>query len=96
MSENIILKACCAGLRKLRDLKLCGKVDLGEKSQGVLNKMLEGVTSLHLRGSEMHCSDVASPTLHCLTAIVHASRLPGGEGFLIAAPHFSPGPGPVS
>ena len=39
--------------------------------------MLQGMTSLQLKGYGMSCNDIASPTLRCLTAALYTSRLPG-------------------
>ncbi len=58
-----------AGLQKLQTLEVHGNSQVGEDTPGLLNKVLEGLTSLHLRAWNMDCSDVASPTLRCLTVI---------------------------
>ena len=46
----------------------------------MLNKVLEGLTSLHLRALSMQCSVIASPNLCCLTVIkLDSGRLPGAN-----------------
>lgn len=50
---------------------------MGEERSGLLNNMLEGITSLNLRGHGMFCSDIASPSLRCLTVIFPMAALPG-------------------
>ena len=72
-----------AGLQKLQHLELHGSLDhsVAEEKPGLLNKVLEGLFSLHLRAAAMRCSDIASPNLRCLTVIMRdrdeLGRLPG-------------------
>lgn len=61
-----------------------GAAHVGEERPGVLNRLLAGITALHLRGQTMACADVESPALRALTVIFHrtaslpgALRLPG-------------------
>ena len=57
-----------------------GASHLGEEKPGLLNQILEGLTSLVLRGWTMLCSDIASPTLRCLTVLTLSTRrLPGAR-----------------
>ena len=85
-----------AGLQNVQDLRLCGQVAFAEEKQGILNTVLEGVTSLHLAGSDMRCSDIASPSLRYLTALLHTRRLPGADGFSRRLLKVNPGPSPAS
>ena len=50
---------------------------MAEEKPGLLNKVLEGLTSLYLSASAMRCSDIASPNLRCLTAIINGGHEPG-------------------
>lgn len=74
---------CCAsaGLRNLQDLNICGAVAFAEEKPGILNRMLEGIISLHLTGLDMCYSDIESTSLRYLTALLHTSRLPGADSF---------------
>ena len=69
----------CAGLQKLQNMDIHGTCfSVGEEKPGLLNKMFEGLTSLHLRATSMPCSDIASPNLRCLTVIMRGlNDLPG-------------------
>ena len=62
---------------------------MGEEKPGLLNSILEGLTSLHLRGWSMLCSDIASPNLRCLTVIIldrsEHGLLPGMDGSMHGA-----------
>ena len=73
------------GLRKLQHVEVHGSLDhiVAEEKPGLLNKVLEGLTSLHLRALSMQCSDIASPNLCYLTVIkLDSGRLPGANPFI--------------
>ena len=65
-----------AGLPKLQHLEVHGLWyhTVAEEKPGLLNKVLEGLTSLHLRVDALHCSDITSPNLRCLTVILNDRR----------------------
>lgn len=67
----------CAGLRRLQTLEVGGLLTLGEERPGLLNEMLEGISSLHLRGQLLLCSDITSPSLRCLTLLFPMAGLQG-------------------
>ena len=48
-----------------------------EQKPGLLNKVLEGVTSLLMRARSMECSDIVSPNLRCLTVIIYYDHQSG-------------------
>ena len=72
-----------AGLQKLQTLEVLGRSDVGEEKPGLLNKILKGLTSLHMRASSLRCSDIASPNLRCLSVIklskFDRGSLPGAD-----------------
>ena len=75
-----------AGLQRLQHLEVHGSSShsVAEERPGLLNKVLGGLTGLHLRVGSMDCSDIASPNLRCLTVIMHdryqlGRRLQGAE-----------------
>ena len=61
------------GLRSLRSLAIRGAAQVGEEHPGALNAILQGMTSLYLRGQGMACHDIASPTLSGITLIFPAT-----------------------
>ena len=87
-----MMRGSCAGLCKLQDFTLLGDVFYAEEKQGVLYKMLKGVSSLHIKGFGMRCDDIASPSLRNLTALVHTCRLPGADRFSAFGSQLSPVP----
>ena len=82
-----------AGLQKLQALEVHGYFNVEEENPGLLNKVLEGLTSLHLRVFDMRCSDIASPNLRCLTVIMRETLMNyrGGIGHLSGANHLHDG-----
>ena len=70
-----------AGLRKLQSLEMLHASCLGEEKPGLLRRLLEGISSLHLRlegRGPMRCGDIASPNLRCLTVLKHHISKHGG------------------
>ena len=72
ISGGIRADGLIAGLQKLQLLEVQGSWShsVAEERPGLLNRVLEGLTSLHLRAFALRCSDVASPDLRCLTLIL--------------------------
>ena len=58
---------------------------VAEEKPGLLKKVLDGLTSLHLRASALDCSDIASPNLRCLAIMLddRLRRLQGANSSIL-------------